>query len=48
MSPRMSWRTLQLSGGSTMWANASAAAAAVDDDAGVVVVDTAGVAWVDG
>ncbi len=45
MLPRMGWRTLQLSGGSTMWANASAAA--VDDDA-VVVVDTAGVAWVDG
>ncbi len=41
MLPRMGWRTLQLSGGSTMWANASAAA--VDD-----AVDTAGVAWVDG
>ncbi len=42
MLPRMGWRTLQLSGGSTMWANASAAAAAVDD------ADTAGVALVDG
>ncbi len=40
MLPRMGWRTLQLSGGSMMWANASAAA--VDD------ADTVGVAWVDG